>query len=414
MLNLGIMGRRFSRSCATMAVCAGLAGVVFINGCQDHRQGSESQFVVHTSDSNQRIMKRFYDNLAQLSEIDVCIGFVGIDRNSDQVQSKTEITLRSLGRWFSALKTLESWKGKSTPKLVPRVQFEACRYEFLREGDRFGITFFASQRHFSEEICGARSAVTRDSSGAIIGVLPPALETRICQQNLGASLGYNGQGAVYISPLANTLTEEHVMHELGHVMGLGDTYHISGSAPSLMNLKSGVEPSPDDMAGIEQVLRFSQGEDVQCPGGQLQGLSNLGDPSAVYCDFKKDWESKRLAHIELEKAITTEAPSQSRVSPEPAQQASSTVSKENSNRAILIFKRDSYFKASPFKQAVELSDDEVCAVQAGQKFMVYLEPSKDDKGHSYYRVDSPIEGCPAAVAKQGYFFTDHATIRDHR
>jgi hypothetical protein len=105
------------------------------------------------------------------------------------------------------------------------------------------------------------------------------------------------RGEIHLDPEAfdglpsGDLRQWVIVHEYGHLLGLGDTYTEKGESqpqeshpPSVYRGEGGTwDPSPDDIAGIGAVWKYIETGSFSCPQGYKKGTGWANGGTPYYC-----------------------------------------------------------------------------------------------------------------------------------
>ena len=260
---------------------------LILASCQEKSNQSASQFSLPVDRWSKGQLQSFYSQLSSATSVPVCVGFVGHSLDSEVTKSYVHLVEMSWNTWLGAVRKSPSWKGKTVPSIIMRPQLGPCVIQDSFEAKQFSVTFFATQAAFVNTLCKGDSAAS-----GLFGntTLPKVSESEyLCGLKVGHSFTFNGIPATYISPLIgfslrHPKMHQSLMHELGHTLGLFDTYKGLGvryegtQPPSIMNYRAGPAPSNDDLMGLDTAIAIASGNSPQC-----QGQVQAGNPDFFYC-----------------------------------------------------------------------------------------------------------------------------------
>ncbi len=163
--------------------------------------------------------KQNYDILRQEKEITFCVGHIGYDANSDLAKKRESYVKQAMQQWLAALGKSPAWKSG-----VPNVRTESVAgecpgfYANNKDDKIFRAVFYKTVADQVNHLCKQNLRT----------------QWNLCSTKTNNSAGDLVYRAIIISPLISksVRTEDMlpatVLHEIGHVLGLADTYNRLG------------------------------------------------------------------------------------------------------------------------------------------------------------------------------------------
>lgn len=253
------------RTFAGLLMLGALAVFLSVAGCKVRKQANESdiKFAVLGSATNS-ILKTLHE---QNGKLDVCLGMVGFtDAELDQAAKFFERSAKTaVGAFYDALADHPDWR--TTPR--PELTFNRTRARCVGTLGVLSISVWKDKEQFKTDRCTDDWACSSHSvtqfHEIVVGPINRGVEETI----------YN---------------DYTILHEFGHLAGLGDTYKIprfhdwNGEQPaSLMNGKA-TTIQDDDRKGLWAMWQFLKTGTRSCDGfgREVEMSSNVWQ--SILCD----------------------------------------------------------------------------------------------------------------------------------
>ncbi len=245
--------------------------VVFLAGCGGAAGDAESSTVTGEEDFSLSNITPAMSLLPSIENsgggLDVCVALIGFDsvsRPAAETGVKAIIT-DAANKWNALLVDDPLWTLKA--KITPTFSFQET--ECPKNLPGFAVNVWGNVERFKAEYC-SRPNYTCGGGGM----------AEYKSMYLGPWNRYQPQDP--LQPLT-------IMHEYGHLLGLGDTYRIAGrndwvgeQPPSVMNGQSETL-TEDDKLGLRATLRFLKTGVRSCDGFGTDVEMTANDWSAVMC-----------------------------------------------------------------------------------------------------------------------------------
>jgi len=204
---------------------------------------------------------------ARAGAIKVCLGLTGFGADTAATSTKMQrISKAAFGAWNDLLAGHPDWRVTAVDPV-----FTVKTSECTDAAEDLRINVWADASEFTSDYCGRRP-------------------TWVCS-SAGDMWGRN----IYIGPINRGVPEDvfdpyTILHEYGHMLGLGDTYRIPGShdwvgdqPPSVMN-RGSLTLTDDDKLGLWVTLRSIKTGSRSCDGFGTALTMTANVWSAIMCD----------------------------------------------------------------------------------------------------------------------------------
>lgn len=230
-----------------LAVGVGLFASLVGPGCRSENKGSETQFSAEANPETLLV------RLAQRGGASFCYSLrdsTGLE--SDALYEQLKVASEgAIEKWVDALQGQPGWKLSRSEIAFSHMRKSSCP----ADGNTVAVTFYKDAKNY----------------------LPRCLEyyrSNDWQLSQGEckSFALPKRRVVWLNPpdTSDAMLASAFTHELGHLLGMGDSYGVGGNQPEgVMGTYGMKDLSPDDIAGIRSIwaAHYTRNPMPQCPPG---------------------------------------------------------------------------------------------------------------------------------------------------
>jgi hypothetical protein len=251
-------------------IMVGLSSIMI--GCQppppapEPRQAATSHFSILTDGAASSILPALKSTSGHPT---VCLALLGFDDGavSDATNQLQALLSDSANKWNALLQGYTGW---TVQTIEPKFSVKTEQCTPLLSGADFNVNVWGDVDRFQAEFC--------------------ALGGGVCASTTAPSLKTMWVGPWNRTEEVDPLDPFTILHEYGHLLGLGDTYRIPGAndwegeqPPSVMN-RGSTDLTQDDQLGLWVSLRTVETGARSCDGFGTEMTMTANASNVLMCD----------------------------------------------------------------------------------------------------------------------------------
>jgi hypothetical protein len=385
----------FSAACSqtkVLALAMLLGSFVPFVGCAktENSNGAKTEFAMFGQPAQASLVET-YRTLRESSDVVVCVGHVGYSHTSPKGVQRTEWARRAVVAWITALQESPDWPNKKQKNFDVTAQTGVCPNALVHGSPGFKIMFFGTAQDQVNATCGPDSPQAEDlrsyglcQESPLYSFASPSDRTAI----ISVRMGNQSRSEAFLF--------ETVLHEFGHILGLGDLYkslsiNYEGAIPSSIMAYSAETLTADDKLGIWNIEKATRTGDWDC-GGYATARNLNASNGYTYC---------RPSSAALANASRAHAQMSA------TQERNALVGK----RVKVILRQNTTLKTSD-ADSKSLGADSKCGLAGAQDVAGTFLGTNASGNHVRIAFDTPLGTCPSSLAQGGYFFEPHVKISE--